>query len=376
MSAGRIYLSAPDVGNREEEAVVRALRSGWVAPLGPEVDAFENEMAEFVGAAYGVALSSGTAALHLGLKAVGVKAGDSVITSTMTFVATANAISYTGASPIFVDSLEDGTPDPALIVRAARTEIDAGRKVGAIVPVDIYGRLANYQEIMPIATELGVPVVADAAEALGASRFGQFAGSWGDVAVLSFNGNKIMTTSGGGMLLTPDEGKARYVRYLATQAREPAVHYEHTELGYNYRLSSVSAAIGRAQLARLPEMIARRKARRRQYEEFFGSAPGVAMLPGNIEEDNCWLSAILVDRNIAGWTPLELQSHLESLNIESRPLWKPMHLQPLYKNAPFVGEDIAARLFEKGLALPSGSAMSDSQMDFVLESIRKFLDSR
>ena len=372
----RIYLSPPDVGLAEEEAVVRAVKSGWVAPLGPEVDAFEVEMAAFVGASHAVALSSGTAALHLGLKALGVQPGDSVITSTMTFVATANAISYIGAQPVFVDSLDDGSPNHALVEDAVRTEQKSGRRVGAIVPVDIYGRVADYSEMLPISESYGVPVLADAAESLGASRNGRMAGSWGDAAVLSFNGNKIMTTSGGGMFLTSDPEKAGYVRYLATQAREPAVHYEHTEIGYNYRMSSVCAALGRAQLSRLPDMIRRRKERRVQYEDYFSNVEGASMLPGDIEEDNCWLSSILVDVPVAGWSSLELLDYLEQLNIESRPLWKPMHLQPLYRGAKFVGGQVAERLFETGLALPSGSAMSDSDMDRVLDAITAFLESR
>lgn len=372
----RIYLSPPDVGPAEEEAVVRAVKSGWVAPLGPEVDAFEVEMAAFVGASHAVALSSGTAALHLGLKALGVQAGDSVITSTMTFVATSNAISYIGANPVFVDSLDDGSPNPEFVKGAIETEQQSGRRVGAIVPVDIYGRVANYSEILPISESCGVPVLADAAESLGASRDGRMAGAWGDAAVLSFNGNKIMTTSGGGMLLTSDPEKARYVRYLATQAREPAVHYEHSEVGYNYRISSVCAALGRAQLARLPDLIRRRKERRVQYEDFFSNVEGVSMLPGDIEEDNCWLSSILVDASVARWSSLELLEYLEGLNIESRPLWKPMHLQPLYREARFVGGQVAERLFETGLALPSGSAMSDSDMVRVLDAILAFLESR
>lgn len=372
----RIYLSPPDVGPAEEEAVVRAVRSGWVAPLGPEVDAFEVEIASFVGASHAVALSSGTAALHLGLKAVGVQPGDSVITSTMTFVATANAISYTGAQPVFVDSLNDGSPDPALVEKALKMELSAGRRVGAVIPVDVYGRSANYSELLPVAVKHGVPVLADAAESLGASRGGRMAGSWGDAAVLSFNGNKIMTTSGGGMLLTSEPEMARYVRYLATQAREPAVHYEHSELGYNYRMSSVCAALGRAQLSRLPDMIRCRRERRVQYENFFSTVEGVSMLPGFIEEDNCWLSSILVDELVAGWSSIELLEHLERLNIESRPLWKPMHLQPLYSEARFIGGHVAERLFETGLALPSGSVMSDSDMERVLDAISAFLESR
>ena len=371
----RIYLSPPDVGPAEEEAVVRAVKSGWVAPLGPEVDAFEVEMAAFVRASHAVALSSGTAALHLGLKALGVQPGDSVITSTMTFVATANAISYIGANPVFVDSLDDGSVDPALVRDAVETEQQSGSRVGAIVPVDIYGRVANYSGVLAISEKYGVPVLADAAESLGASRDGSMAGTWGDAAVLSFNGNKIMTTSGGGMLLTSDPEKADYVRYLATQAREPSVHYEHVELGYNYRMSSVCAALGRAQLSRLPEMIAGRRTRRRQYQTYFADVPGVSLLPGNTDEDNCWLSSILVDESVSGWSPLVLQQYLETRNIETRPLWKPMHLQPLYRDARFVGGDVAERLFHLGLALPSGSAMSDHDMDRVLREISTFLRS-
>ena len=372
----RIYLSAPDVGAAEEEAVVRAVRSGWVAPLGPEVDAFEREVAEFVGASHAVALTSGTAALHLGLTSLGVGAGDSVITSTMTFVATANAIAYTGALPVFVDSLEDGTPDPDLIQAAIEQEHTAGRRVGAVVPVDIYGRLANYSELLPIALSSSVPVIADAAEALGASRLGALAGSFGDAAVLSFNGNKIMTTSGGGMFLSRDPEKARHVRHLATQAREPAPHYEHVELGYNYRLSSVCAALGRAQLIRLPQMIAKRRAIRERYQQFFDQVDGVTLLPGDSGEDNCWLTSILVDHTISGWGPIDLLNHLEVSNIESRPLWKPMHLQPLYSQSTYVGGGVAERLFRQGLALPCGSGMSEHDLERIMGSIEGFLRSR
>lgn len=372
----RIYLSAPDVGQAEEEAVVRAVRSGWVAPLGPEVDSFEREVADFVGAGYGVALSSGTAALHLGLKASGVGPGDSVITSTMTFVATANAIAYTGAHPVFVDALDDGTPDPALIEQAILDVQDAGGRVGAIIPVDIYGRCADYSSILDIGQRHKIPVLADAAEALGASRDGVVAGSSGDSSVLSFNGNKIMTTSGGGMFMTDSEEAAKYVRYLATQAREPAVHYEHVELGYNYRLSNISAALGRAQLARLPEMIARRRAIRAHYGSFFAEVAGVSLLPGNPNEDNCWLTSVLVSREEAGFGPLDLLAFLEDRNIESRPLWKPMHLQPLYKDAKYVGGTVAETLFGTGLALPSGSVLTDSDINRVLETITDFLAQR
>jgi dTDP-4-amino-4,6-dideoxygalactose transaminase len=372
----RILLSGPHVTVLEEEAVVRAIRSGWVAPLGPEVDAFEQEISQFVGAKYGVALSSGTASLHLALIAVGVRRGDSVITSSMTFVATANAISYIGAHPVFVDSLDDGTPDPDLIFEAICQEKGSGRTVSAVVAVDLYGRLADYSRIYPIVEGFGIPLVVDAAEAMGASRDGYVAGSVGECAILSFNGNKIITTSGGGMVLTDDLEKAQYIRYLATQAREPELHYEHRVVGYNYRMSNVCAALGRAQLVRLPDMIAMRRARRRQYHDFFSLIEGVSLVDGNSEVDNCWLNLIRIDFAVTGWKPSDLQKFLESCNIEARPLWKPMHLQPLYSGARFVGGHVAERLFETGLALPSGSAMSDSDMERVLDAISAFLESR
>lgn len=372
----RIYLSAPDVGQEEERAVIRALRSGWVSPHGPEIDAFEGEIADFIGVQNAVALNSGTAALHLSLIAAGVRRGDSVITATMTFVATVNAISYVGARPVLVDTLEDGTIDPQFLRKAILIEREKGHRVGAIIPVDIYGRLSNYEEVLSLPEVVDIPVVADSAEALGSERAGRKAGAWGDVAALSFNGNKIMTTSGGGMLVTNDPEIAKFARFLASQAREPALHYEHAHLGFNYRLSNVSAAIGRAQLSRLPEMIARRRLHRARYKDFFSSVHGLRLLKGNIEEDNCWLTSVLIDRAVLGWGPIDLLHHLEQSNIESRPLWKPMHMQPLYSKEVFVGERVAETLFERGLVLPSGSSMSDSEFERVLEVISDFLESR
>jgi dTDP-4-amino-4,6-dideoxygalactose transaminase len=294
----------------------------------------------------------------------------------MTFVATANAITYTGAHPVFVDSLSDGTPAPTHIEQAILDVQNGGGRVGAIIPVDIYGRCSDYSSILELGTRYSIPVLADAAEALGASYRGEKAGSLGDGAVLSFNGNKIMTTSGGGMFMTDSQEAAHYVRYLATQAREPAIHYEHVELGYYYRLSNISAALGREQLARLPEMIARRRAIRRTYESFFSGVAGVSLLPGDPDQDNCWLSSVLVSPAEAGWGPLDLQAFLEARNIESRPLWKPMHMQPLYKDARYVGGRVAERLFETGLALPSGSVLTDTDINRVLDTVTDFLAQR
>ncbi|WP_219722010.1 DegT/DnrJ/EryC1/StrS family aminotransferase [Microbacterium aurantiacum] len=374
----RIYMSSPDVTQLEEDAVVAAMRSGWIAPLGPDVDAFERELAERVGVAEGVALSSGTAALHLGLITLGVQPGDIVVTSTMTFAATTNAIMYTGAEPYFVDAdASTGNMNPTLL-RAALERLRAdGERVGAIVPVDLLGKAVDYTEILAIAGEFGVPVLADAAESLGASHGGKAAGSFGRASIVSFNGNKIMTTSGGGMLLTDDAEFAQHVRYLATQARQPVVHYEHTDVGYNYRMSNLLAALGRAQLSRLDEMIAKRREMREEYKRLFARVDGVEVFGGaDDENDNVWLTSILVDSSVTGWTPQDLSAALASGNIESRPLWKPMHRQPVF--AKYRGEidGTSEALFERGLTLPSGSALSDDQRGRVLGAISEYLAVR
>jgi dTDP-4-amino-4,6-dideoxygalactose transaminase len=378
MSDERIYMSPPDVGAAEEEALVRALRSGWVAPLGPEVDAFEHEVAARVGVAHAVALSSGTAALHLGLLNLGVRPGDVVITSTMTFAATANAIVYTGAQPMFVDvDPATGNLDAALVAEALGRLAGSGRRVAAVVPVDLLGKAADYTAIQDVAASSGVPLLADAAESLGAAHRGSPAGSFGRAAALSFNGNKIMTTSGGGMLLTDDEDLATRTRYLATQARQPFAHYEHTDIGYNYRLSNILAALGRAQLDRLDAMIVRRKVWRARYRELFAEVTGVKIFQGDDDaEDNAWLTAILVEPEATGWEAAELSRFLAETDIESRPLWKPMHLQPVFADAPAVITGAAEILFRTGVTLPSGSAMSDEQYRRVEDRIGEFLAGR
>ncbi|MGP3535796.1 DegT/DnrJ/EryC1/StrS family aminotransferase [Microbacterium sp. RD1] len=372
---GRIYMSPPDVGPLEEEAVVRALRSGWVAPLGPEVDAFENELAERLGVAHGVALSSGTAALHLGLLSLGVKPGDVVVTSTMTFAATANAIVYTGAEPYFIDcDPSTGNMSPDLLREALLALRAAGEKVAAIVPVDLLGKAVDYTSILAIAEEFEVPVLADAAESLGATHAGRAAGSFGAASIVSFNGNKIMTTSGGGMLLTDDEHLAAHVRYLATQARQPVVHYEHIDIGYNYRMSNLLAALGRAQLSRLDEMIARRRNVRRGYSELFAAVDGVEVFGADGDgADNVWLTSVLVDSAVAGWSAHDLSAHLQEDQIESRPLWKPMHLQPVFQGARGQISGAAESLFRSGLTLPSGSALTVEQRARVTDRIGSFL---
>lgn len=374
----RIYMSAPDVGEFEEKYILEALHSGWIAPLGPDVDRFEQEMSQRIGRNHAVAVSSGTAALHLALLALEVGPGDVVLTSTMTFAATANAVTYTGAEPFFIDCLpESGNMDPSLLEQALRALTAAGERVGAIVPVDLLGKAVDYTAISEVAARYDVPLIADAAEALGALHAGRPAGAWGNVAVFSFNGNKIMTTSGGGMLLTDDEQIASQVRYLASQARQPVVHYEHTDIGYNYRLSNLLAALGRAQLLRLDEMISRRRRHRQNYKRLFRDVPGVSVFGGaSDEDDNCWLTSILVDEEISGFQPGQLSSALALQNIESRPLWKPMHLQPVFRRARRLVNGTSESLFQKGLTLPSGSAMTSSSLELVESTINEFLDTK
>lgn len=374
----RIHLSPPDVGALEEEFVLSAIRGGWIAPLGPEVDAFEAELAARVGVAHGVALSSGTAALHLGLMTLGVGPGDVVVTSTMTFAATANAIVYTGAEPYFIDSDPDtGNMSVELLASALDRLRAEGARVAAILPVDLLGKAVDYSAIQEVAARYDVPVLADAAESLGATHKGKAAGSFGRASAVSFNGNKVMTTSGGGMLLTDDGDLASRVRYLATQARQPVVHYEHTEIGYNYRLSNLLAALGRAQLRRLDEMIARRRSLRDRYKEFFAHVPGVEVFgAAGDAEDNAWLTSIVVDETEARWSPGELRAALSEADIESRPLWKPMHLQPVFAGARGEISGASERLFRTGLTLPSGSALEAAQIERVFDTIAGFLESR
>jgi dTDP-4-amino-4,6-dideoxygalactose transaminase len=378
-SSERIYLSPPDVGGLERRRLLDALDSGWIAPLGPDVDGFEADMAERSGVAHAVALSSGTAALHLGLLGLGVRSGDTVMCATMTFAATANAICYLNAIPYFVDvDPVTGNLDPQLLRTALESAAAEGRRVSAIVPVDLFGKIADYDAIGVVAAEYGVPVLADAAESVGASRRGRASGSFGDASAFSFNGNKVMTTSGGGMLLTDDRELALRTRYLATQARQPAVHYEHTDIGYNYRLSNLLAALGRAQLERLDGMIARRREIRSRYANLFATVPGVTLfaVDDDGDGDNAWLTSILVDPERAGWVAEELRESLAAGDIESRPLWKPMHLQPVFGDAPALVTGASQRLFETGLTLPSGSALSDAQIDRVHAAITTFLGER
>jgi dTDP-4-amino-4,6-dideoxygalactose transaminase len=341
--------------------VLAAMESGWVAPAGPDLDAFEQEIAARAEVAHAVGLSTGTAALHLALVSWGVGRGDVVPVSTLTFAATVNAIRYVGAEPYFIDSEpESGNMSPQLLAQALEELQAADRNVPVVIPVDLLGKCADYSAIQPVAAQFGARVLADAAEALGASHQGRPAGSWGDAAVLSFNGNKIMTTSGGGMLLTDDADLAAHVRKLSTQAREPVPHYEHEEVGYNYRLSNILAALGRAQLARLDDMMKRRREWRERYRALFAGQPGVRILGGEDDAgDNCWLTAITVDPAVSAWRAEELGAALGDVDVESRPIWKPMHLQPVYREFSGRLDGTAEAIFARGLTLPSGSSMTE-----------------
>lgn len=367
MNRLRILMSPPDVGETEQDFVLNAMRSGWVAPAGPDLEAFEREVAERCEVPYSVALSSGTAALHLALLGWGVGPGDVVVTSTLTFAATANAIVYTGAQPYFVDSdPASANMDPSLLEEALARLAAQGRRVVAVVPVDVLGKCCDYDAIEPIVGRHELPMLCDAAEAFGARSGGRPAGSVGDAAVLSFNGNKILTTSGGGMLLTRDATLAAKARYLSTQARQPVVHYEHTDIGYNYRLSNILAALGRAQLTRFDDMLKRRREWRERYRSLLAGVDGVSIIGGDADaDDNCWLTAIQVDEAAAGVSAHDVSDALNAAGIECRPMWKPLHLQPVFAGCDGTINGTAQRLFEQGVTLPSGSAMSYDDLAYV-----------
>jgi FlaA1/EpsC-like NDP-sugar epimerase/dTDP-4-amino-4,6-dideoxygalactose transaminase/lipopolysaccharide/colanic/teichoic acid biosynthesis glycosyltransferase len=368
----RIWLSAPDVRGPERRALLAALESGWVAPVGPDLDAFEAELAGRCGVPHAVALTSGTAALHLALLQVGVGPGDDVLMPTATFAATANAVSYCGARPCFIDA-DPATwqMSPTLLADELAERHGRGALPAAVVAVDLYGACADYDAILAVCEEYGVPLVEDAAEALGASYRGRPAGSFGAVGVLSFNGNKIITTSSGGALLCHDGAAAERARYLASQARQPVAHFEHTEVGFNYRLSNLLAAFGRGQLATLDDRIARRRAIQARYRQALADLSGLAVPAVDpAGTSNSWLTCIILEPGVATLQPDELRRELEARNIETRPLWKPMHAQPVFRSNPARLDGTADRLFATGLCLPSGSGMSDDELERVVDAVR------
>lgn len=375
-----IHLSLAHMSGKEEEFIHEAFLTNWVVPLGPNVDGFENDLAAWLGEKsasplHVVALSSGTAAIHLALVMLGVGPGDEVICQSFTFAASANPIVYQGATPVFVDS-EPGTwnMDPELLRQAIEDRLRAtGKLPKAIIPVHLYGTPARMDEINSVASAYGIPVVEDAAEALGSEYNGSYCGTFGTYGALSFNGNKMITTSGGGALICPDEESARRVKFYATQARENFPYYQHEQIGYNYRLSNISAGVGRGQMYVLDEHIARRRAIHTLYVEKLKNTPGITVMQPRSNVDlhpNYWLSTILVNPQEAGFTYQELSARLTAADIESRPLWKPMHLQPVFAKSPAYVNGVSEALFAQGLCLPSGPMVTDEDVDKIVEIIK------
>ncbi len=374
----RLYLSPPHMSGRELELVREAFESNWIAPLGPQVDAFEREMAATVGVGHAAALSSGTAAIHLALMLLGVRPGDTVLCSDLTFAASAFAIRYVGAEPVFVDA-DPATwnMDPGLLEAELEEAAAGGQLPKAAVVVDLYGQAADWDRILRVCDRFGVPVIEDAAEALGATYRGRPAGRFGRVGVLSFNGNKIITTSGGGMLLSDDAELIGRARKLATQAREPAPHYEHAEIGFNYRMSNILAAIGRGQLRVLGERVQARRANFARYVELLGDLPGVRFMPeASYGLSNRWLTCLTIDPDAFGATREDVRLALEAEDIEARPVWKPMHLQPVFQGCRTVGGRAAEELFDKGLCLPSGSSLTPADIERVAGIVRALCRAR
>lgn len=372
----KIWLSSPHMSVNEQKYINEAFETNWVAPLGKNIDEFENQVAQYTGTKYAAAVTTGTAALQLALRLVGVGKGDYVICQSLTFVASANAILYNGAQPIFVDSeTKTWGMDPELLEKAILHCISLEKKPKAIIPVHLYGMPVNMVEIMRIAKKYRIPVIEDAAEALGSSINGKMCGSFGDFGIISFNGNKIITTSGGGMLLSDNPKKIEKAKFLATQARENFPHYQHEEMGYNFRMSNVLAGIGRGQMEVLDERIASRRSNFNFYKEHLGSIPGVSFLKeqeGSIS--NRWLTIIILDPKLTrGVGREDIRLALAEENIESRPLWKPMHMQPLFESAPYFGKGIAMKLFKHGLCLPSGSNLTEVELMRVVSKIKSIL---
>lgn len=372
----KIWLSSPHMCGKEQELVNNAFETNWIAPLGPHVDGFEADLCAFTHAKHAAALGTGTSALHLALIMLGVGPGDYVICQSFTFSASANPIVYQGATPVFVDSENDTwNMSPEYLKSAILDLLSKGKKPKAIIPVHLYGMPAKMKEILAIANEYEIPVIEDAAEALGSHINGKACGTFGLMGILSFNGNKIITTSGGGALISDEEQFVKQARFLATQARDAASHYQHTHIGYNYRMSNVCAAIGRGQMTVLNDRVNKRRENYDYYKVQISNIDGISFID---EPSGCfsnrWLSTILVDPAKTNGVSREIiRTELDKENIECRPLWKPMHLQPIFKDALYYGSDVSERLFDNGLCLPSGSNLSLSDLEKVVSSIKKTL---
>jgi pyridoxal phosphate-dependent aminotransferase EpsN len=368
-----ILLSTPHIGEQELKFVQEAFDTNWVAPVGPHIDAFEQEFSQVVETKYSAALSSGTAALHLALKLAGVTAGDEVFCSTFTFIASVSPITYLGATPIFIDS--DRTSwnmDPNLLATTLAQKDKIGKLPKAVVLVHLYGQSADIEPIMEVCDRYGIPLIEDAAEALGATYKNTSPGTWGRAGIFSFNGNKIITTSGGGMLVSGDRELISQAKFLATQARDPQPHYEHTKIGFNYRLSNISAGIGRGQLMVLKERVAARRRNFDFYQQTLGDLPGIEFMPeADFGTSTRWLSCLTFDPDIGGIDREQVRLKLLEQKIESRPVWKPMHLQPVFSNCECANNGVAEDLFQKGLCLPSGSNLTEEDLQRVSSQIRE-----
>jgi dTDP-4-amino-4,6-dideoxygalactose transaminase len=373
-----ILLSPPHMGDRELDYIQQAFDTNWIAPVGPHVDAFEEEFCQAVGVQHAAAVSSGTAALHLALRLLEVGPGDEVVCSTLTFVATANPILYMGARPVFVDSDRSSwNMDPQLLQALLDQRARQGRLPKVVILVHLYGQSADIAPILAACNQYEIPLIEDAAESLGASYHGRSPGSFGRIGIYSFNGNKIITTSGGGMLVSNDAQLVAKAKFWATQARDPAPHYQHTEMGYNYRLSNVLAGIGRGQLQVLADRVAARRRNFACYHQALGQLPGIEFMPeSGFGQSSRWLTCLTIDANAFGADRQHIHAALTQQKIEARPVWKPLHLQPLFANCEAIGGAVAADLFARGLCLPSGSNLTDADRDRVIAAILATYQSR
>jgi len=375
----RIYLSPPHMGEEELQHVTEAFKSNWIAPLGPNVDAFENELAQYVGVNGALALSSGTAAIHLALKLLSIKEGDTVFCSTLTFVASANPILYERAIPVFIDSEpKSWNMSPNALQRAFEEAERQNRMPKAVIVVNLYGQSADYEPILALCNRYNVPVIEDAAESLGATYQGKASGTFGKFGVFSFNGNKIITTSGGGMLISNDTDALERARFWSTQSRDQARHYQHSQMGYNYRMSNVLAGIGRGQLKMLGDRVRSRRSVFNRYVESLVGINGIVFMPeASYGTSTRWLTALTVDDEKTGVTATHLIDELATYNIESRPVWKPLHLQPLFSSYPYysheVGESVSDKLFATGICLPSGSNLEEADQCQVINQIQHII---
>jgi pyridoxal phosphate-dependent aminotransferase EpsN len=367
----RIYLSPPHMTGEELVLIQQAFEDNWIAPAGPHLAVFEQQFCAYTGAKHAVALSSGTAAIHIALLALGVQPDEEVFVSTLTFAGSVNPIVYLGARPVFIDSdTASWTMDVALLEDALKARARSGKMPAAVIPVHLYGQSADLDAIMQLCERYGVAVIEDAAESLGSRYHDRHPGTLGRVGVYSFNGNKIITTSGGGMLTSDDESLVNYARKLSTQSREPAAHYEHTEVGYNYRMSNVLAAIGCGQLRVIEERVRRKREIYAFYEANLGNIAGLSFVDEMpYGRHTRWLSVMLIDKDLFGADREQIRLKLEAFNIESRPLWKPMHCQPVFQDYESIGGAVAESLFDRGLCLPSGTALTDQQLEWIVSII-------